>query len=220
MDHRMALNRGCCFPNCTKLWWKGTTPPPDPRPKFHSRTLPSSVFRHSPVRMSQTLTVESALPETRMLPRRTMPDVRDWCPISVCKHVPVSTSHTLIDVSKLPLTTYVPSNCNGNTCDVTDDVFSQGRAKVWKFSCCVWIQSEECVSPEVFSGSRIFAYHDIFALFLGLTRKIRGQWKCSSIWYGRRPTLKPTFVIANKIATKSSTFFIQRFGLFVTHHQK
>ena len=42
--------------------------------------------------MSHTLTVESALPETRMLFRSSMPDVRDWCPIRVCLHAPVSTS--------------------------------------------------------------------------------------------------------------------------------
>ena len=61
--------------------------------------------------MSHTLTVESALPETRMLFRSSMPDVRDWCPIRVCLHAPVSTSHTRMLVSREPLTTWTPSNC-------------------------------------------------------------------------------------------------------------
>ena len=61
--------------------------------------------------MSHTLTVESALPETRMLFRSSMPDVRDWCPIRVCLQAPVSTSHTRMLVSSDPLTTWTPSNC-------------------------------------------------------------------------------------------------------------
>lgn len=78
------------------------------------RQLPSSperVCRHCPVTMSHTLTVESALPETRMLFRSSMPDVRDWCPIRVCLQAPVSTSHTRMLVSREPLTTWTPSNC-------------------------------------------------------------------------------------------------------------
>lgn len=60
--------------------------------------------------MSQILTVESALPETRMLSLSSMPLVRDWCPVSVWMQFPVSTSQTLIDVSNEPLTTWIPSN--------------------------------------------------------------------------------------------------------------
>nr|CAD7402351.1 unnamed protein product [Timema poppensis] len=43
--------------------------------------LPESVCRHCPVTMSQTLTVESALPDTRMLFRSSMPEVRLWWPM-------------------------------------------------------------------------------------------------------------------------------------------
>lgn len=60
--------------------------------------------------MSQILTVESALPETRMLSFSSMPLVSDWWPVSVWMQLPVSTSHTLIDVSSEPLTTWIPSN--------------------------------------------------------------------------------------------------------------
>lgn len=60
--------------------------------------------------MSQILTVESALPETRMLSFSSMPLVRDWWPVSVWMQLPVSTSHTLIEVSNEPLTTWIPSN--------------------------------------------------------------------------------------------------------------
>ena len=73
--------------------------------------LPERVWRHLPLMMSQTLTVESALPDTRMLLRSSMPDVRDWWPMSVCLHAPVSASHTRMLVSKDPLTTWTPSNC-------------------------------------------------------------------------------------------------------------
>ncbi len=45
---------------------------------------PDSVCRHCPVTMSQTLTVESAFPETRMLSRSSIPEVNDWCPIRAC----------------------------------------------------------------------------------------------------------------------------------------
>lgn len=55
--------------------------------------------------MSQIFTVESALPETRMLSLSSMPLVRDWCPVSVWMQFPVSTSQTRMDVSKEPLTT-------------------------------------------------------------------------------------------------------------------
>ena len=70
--------------------------------------VPESVCRHCPERMSQILTVESALPDTRMLSFSSMPaetsapsanlptgrvgglvraclqvpEVRDWCPMS------------------------------------------------------------------------------------------------------------------------------------------
>lgn len=71
---------------------------------------PCSVCRHWPVLMSQILTVESALPETRMLSLSSMPLVSDWCPVSVWMQLPVSTSQTLIDVSREPLTTWIPSN--------------------------------------------------------------------------------------------------------------
>uniref|UniRef100_A0A6B0V2P4 Putative secreted protein n=1 Tax=Ixodes ricinus TaxID=34613 RepID=A0A6B0V2P4_IXORI len=76
---------------------------------------PASVCRHCPVRMSQTLTVESALPDTRMLLRSSMPEVRDWWPMSWCRQAPVSTSHTRIEVSSEPLTTCTPSNCSEYT---------------------------------------------------------------------------------------------------------
>jgi len=72
--------------------------------------------------MSHTLTVESALPETRMLFRSSMPDVRDWCPIRVCLQAPVSTSHTRMLVSSDPLTTWTPSNCR--TCKTQTMLYS------------------------------------------------------------------------------------------------
>lgn len=71
---------------------------------------PESVCRQWPLTMSQTLTVESALPDTKILLRSSIPEVRDWCPIRVCLQAPVSTSHTLILVSSEPLTTWTPSN--------------------------------------------------------------------------------------------------------------
>lgn len=74
--------------------------------------LPDSVCRHCPVVMSQTLTVESALPETSMFWRSSMPDVKLWWPISVCLQLPVSTSQTRIEVSSEPDTTCSPSNWN------------------------------------------------------------------------------------------------------------
>ena len=43
---------------------------------------PDKVCRHAPEMMSHTLTVESALPETRMLFRSSIPEVSDWCPCS------------------------------------------------------------------------------------------------------------------------------------------
>lgn len=49
---------------------------------------PCSVWRHCPVRMSHTRTVESAFPETRMLSRSSMPLVSDWWPVSVWTHPP------------------------------------------------------------------------------------------------------------------------------------
>ena len=72
--------------------------------------IPERVCRHCPVVISQTLTVESALPETRMLSLSSMPDVKDWWPIKACLQAPVSTSHTLMEVSNEPLTTWIPSN--------------------------------------------------------------------------------------------------------------
>ena len=39
---------------------------------------PDKVCRHAPEMMSHTLTVESALPETRMLFLSSIPDVSDW----------------------------------------------------------------------------------------------------------------------------------------------
>lgn len=72
---------------------------------------PWRVCKHCPVLISQIFTVESALPETRMLSRNSMPLVRDWCPIRVCKQLPLSASHTRIEVSREPLTMWVPSNC-------------------------------------------------------------------------------------------------------------
>lgn len=49
---------------------------------------PCSVWRHCPVRMSHTRTVESAFPETRMLSRSSMPLVSDWWPVNVWTHPP------------------------------------------------------------------------------------------------------------------------------------
>ena len=60
--------------------------------------------------MSHTLTVESALPETRMLFLSSMPEVSDWWPIRACLQAPDSTSQTRIDVSSEPETTWMPSN--------------------------------------------------------------------------------------------------------------
>lgn len=101
--------------------------------------IPCSVWRQCPVRTSHTRTVESALPDTRMLLRSSIPLVSDWCPVSVWTQppratkqppsaslchlrlrtksrkrpcAPVSASHTLIDVSNEPLTTNTPSNCH------------------------------------------------------------------------------------------------------------
>lgn len=60
---------------------------------------PCSVWRHCPVRMSHTRTVESAFPDTRMLSRSSMPLVSDWWPVNVWTHPPeqdaprVSSSH-------------------------------------------------------------------------------------------------------------------------------
>jgi len=73
---------------------------------------PCSVCRHCPVVMFHTLTVESALPDTRMLSRSSMPLVNDWWPINVCRQAPVSALHTRIDVSNEPLTMCTPSNCH------------------------------------------------------------------------------------------------------------
>lgn len=73
--------------------------------------LPDNVCRHCPVVISQTLTVESALPDTKMFSLSSMPDVKLWWPIRVCLQLPVSTSQTRMDVSKDPLTTWTPSNC-------------------------------------------------------------------------------------------------------------
>jgi len=77
---------------------------------------PCSVWRHWPVVMFHTLTVESALPDTRMFSRSSMPLVKDWWPISVWRHAPVSALHTRIDVSNEPLTMWTPSNCLSITC--------------------------------------------------------------------------------------------------------
>lgn len=74
--------------------------------------LPDKVCRHCPVVISQTLTVESALPETKMFCLNSIPEVRLWWPISVCLQLPVSASHTLIDVSSDPETMCIPSNWN------------------------------------------------------------------------------------------------------------
>lgn len=101
--------------------------------------IPCSVWRQCPVRTSHTRTVESALPDTRMLLRSSIPLVSDWCPVSVWtqapratkqppsaslsrlrpgtksrkrRRAPVSASHTLMDVSNEPLTTNTPSNCH------------------------------------------------------------------------------------------------------------
>lgn len=44
--------------------------------------IPDKVCRHLPLIMSHTLTVESALPETSILLRNSMPDVKDWWKLS------------------------------------------------------------------------------------------------------------------------------------------
>ena len=44
----------------------------------HIIILPDRVWRHCPVRISQILTVESALPETKMLSRNSIPEVKLW----------------------------------------------------------------------------------------------------------------------------------------------
>lgn len=71
---------------------------------------PVSVCRQAPVFISQTLTVESALPDTNRPFCISIPLVRLWCPVSVWRHIPESTSQTLIEVSKEPLTMCFPSN--------------------------------------------------------------------------------------------------------------
>lgn len=70
--------------------------------------------KQCPVVISQTLTVESAFPETNILEWSSMPEVSDWCPVSVCLRWPDSTSQTRMEVSKDPLTTWEPSNCEIN----------------------------------------------------------------------------------------------------------
>lgn len=50
--------------------------------------IPCSVWRQCPVRTSHTRTVESALPDTRMLLRSSIPLVSDWCPVSVWTQPP------------------------------------------------------------------------------------------------------------------------------------
>ena len=72
--------------------------------------IPCKVWRHWPVVISQTFTVESALPETRILSFNSSPLVNDWWPTRVWRQFPVSTSHTRIDVSREPLTIWFPSN--------------------------------------------------------------------------------------------------------------
>ena len=84
--------------------------------KSKTNLLPERVCRHCPVVISHTLTVESALPETRMLSLSSMPDVRDWWPIKACLQAPVSTSHTRMEVSNEPLTTWIPSNQKEQDC--------------------------------------------------------------------------------------------------------
>lgn len=73
--------------------------------------LPDKVKRNCPVRISQTLAVESAFAETSKLPLSAKSIVIRECPKRVCLHVPVLTSHTLMDASSEPLTTFLPSNC-------------------------------------------------------------------------------------------------------------
>lgn len=46
-------------------------------PRKKIQYLPDSVWRQWPVVMSQTLTVESAFPDTRMLECNSIPEVRD-----------------------------------------------------------------------------------------------------------------------------------------------
>ena len=100
---------------------------------------PDNVWRHCPVRISQIFTVESAFPDTKMLSRNSIPEVRlwikiiifaiesqwryektrlsgsrisiiTWCPMRACLQAPDSTSQTLMEVSKDPDTTWTPSN--------------------------------------------------------------------------------------------------------------
>jgi hypothetical protein len=70
--------------------------------------------------ISHILTVESAFPETNILFRSSIPEVRLWWPIRVCLRVPVFTSHTRMLVSSDPLTTWIPSNCNNTKQHVSD----------------------------------------------------------------------------------------------------
>lgn len=61
---------------------------------------PWSVWRHCPVRMSHTRTVESAFPDTRMLSRSSIPLVSDWWPVSVWTHPPEEDQGFLVSVIK------------------------------------------------------------------------------------------------------------------------
>lgn len=78
--------------------------------KMQFARLPDNVCKHWPFVVSQTLTVESAFPDTKIFCRSSIPEVRLWWPISVCLQVPVVASHTRIDVSSEPDTTCTPSN--------------------------------------------------------------------------------------------------------------
>lgn len=90
-----------------------------------SSSLPDNVCKHWPFVVSQTLTVESAFPDTRIFWRSSMPDVRLWWPIKVCLQVPEIASHTRIEVSSEPDTTCTPSNWNENE-NVTYSFYSAG----------------------------------------------------------------------------------------------
>lgn len=145
------------------------------RVSFHMDCLPWSVCKHCPVVISQTFTVESALPETRMLSLSSRPLVRDWCPIRVCRHLPFSTSQTRIDVSRDPLTICTPSN--------------------WKICRLCQLLEEKLICQESYTfGTRSFQVH----LTLKYTSNSRNLiyvsgflaiWRCNS--YHDIPTQNP-----------------------------
>lgn len=119
--------------------------------------------------MSHTLTVESALPDTKIFCRNSMPDVKLWCPISVCLQVPDAASHTRIDVSKEPETTWMPSNWNNKMWIKRSSRQWQSVCHTYGLDClyrCIpeankhdWYALGECVDIPRFLDSILWPYN-------------------------------------------------------------